>query len=243
MLDTIGDQLKYLKRAVEGALDYGRMLSGDQQPAASSAELEELQQQNIKLRALLSTKREQIATLRTVLKSNKQTAEAALAHLKLKYEAEKTTVSDTMGKLRYELKSLKEDAATFASLRAMFTARCEEYQAQVEELQQQVRAADEEKKTLNSLLRMAIQQKLALTQRLEDLEMDRERHNMRRQVGTRSQRSTGGTSNTPGGGIPARVQYPPVVSPPTSAPVGGLPQGFSQHMRQPNHNSGPRRDY
>lgn len=242
MLDTISDQLKYLKRAVEGALDYGRSAGGDQQPAASSAELEELQTQNVKLRALLSTKREQIATLRTVLKSNKQTAEAALAHLKLKYEAEKSTVSDTMGKLRYELKSLKEDAATFASLRAMFTARCEEYQAQVEELQQFVRAADEEKKTLNSLLRMAIQQKLALTQRLEDLEMDRERHNMRRQAGGRSQRSSGGgASNTPGGGAPARVQYPPAAPPPGAGSAGGIPQGFAQHMRQPN--AGTRRDY
>lgn len=35
-------------------------------------------------------------------------------------------------------------------------------------------AAEDEKKTLNSLLRMAIQQKLALTQRLEDLEFHNE---------------------------------------------------------------------
>lgn len=37
-------------------------------------------------------------------------------------------------------------------------------------MQRQLAAAEDEKKTLNSLLRMAIQQKLALTQRLEDLE-------------------------------------------------------------------------
>jgi hypothetical protein len=36
-------------------------------------------------------------------------------------------------------------------------------------------AAEEERKTLNSLLRLAIQQKLTLTQRLEDMEMDNER--------------------------------------------------------------------
>ncbi len=80
-----------------------------------------------------------------------------------------------MSKLRNELKSLKEDAATFASLRAMFAARCDEYVTQLDELQRQVHAAEEEKKTLNSLLRMAIEQKLALTQKLEDLEMDNER--------------------------------------------------------------------
>ena len=57
----------------------------------------------------------------------------------------------------------------------MFAARCEEYVTQVDELQRQVAGSEEEKKTLNSLLRMAIQQKLTLTQKLEDLELDRER--------------------------------------------------------------------
>lgn len=54
-----------------------------------------------------------------------QTAEGALANLKSKYEAEKSLVSNTMKKLRNELKDLKEDAATFSSLRAMFATRCE----------------------------------------------------------------------------------------------------------------------
>ncbi|KAH8029550.1 hypothetical protein HPB51_001275 [Rhipicephalus microplus] len=89
-----------------------------------------------------------------------------------------------MSKLRHELKSLKEDAATFASLRAMFAARCEEYVAQLDDLQRQLAATEDERKTLNSLLRMAIHQKLALTQRLEDMEMDRERSHMRRHTGT-----------------------------------------------------------
>lgn len=69
----------------------------------------------IKLKSLLSTKREQIATLRTVLKSNKNTAEVALKNLKSKYDNEKAVVSETMMKLRNELRILKEDAATFSS--------------------------------------------------------------------------------------------------------------------------------
>ena len=89
----------------------------------------------MKLKSLLSTKREQIATLRTVLKANKQTAEIALANLKSKYDTEKSIVTETMVKLRNELRLLKEDAATFSSLRAMFAARCEEYSTQVDELQ------------------------------------------------------------------------------------------------------------
>ena len=47
----------------------------------------------------------------------------ALGNLKSKYENEKAAVKETMTKLRNELKTLKEDAATFSSLRAMFATR------------------------------------------------------------------------------------------------------------------------
>uniref|UniRef100_A0A914UQX9 Protein bicaudal D n=1 Tax=Plectus sambesii TaxID=2011161 RepID=A0A914UQX9_9BILA len=211
--DTVTDQLKYLKKAMESALDShtARAMEGEGDQSSLAIENEELQHQNVKLRSLLSTKREQIATLRTVLKSNKVTAESALASLKEKYESEKIVSAETIDRLRRELKAFKEDAATFASHRAMFTARSEEFQAQVEELQAQVKAADDEKKTLNSLLRMAIQQKLALTQRLEDLEMDRERQTFRR--GSRPQRGGAqqdqGPPGHPGVYVPPRaVRYP-----------------------------------
>lgn len=172
--DTLLDQLTHLKEALDTALDARRRHQPVMEAEERGAEMDDLQEQVIKLKSLLSTKREQIATLRTVLKSNKNTAEVALANLKSKYETEKTIVTETMLKLRNELRLLKEDAATFSSLRAMFAARCEEYVTQVDELSQSLTGAEEEKKTLNQLLRLAVQQKLALTQRLEELEVDRE---------------------------------------------------------------------
>ncbi|XP_067132644.1 protein bicaudal D isoform X1 [Centruroides vittatus] len=204
LLETLHDQIKHLRRAVETTIEMQRQnaIHSSNRDGSFSSEVEDLQEQVIKLKSMLSTKREQIATLRTVLKANKQTAEVALTNLKSKYENEKTIVTETMMKLRNELKALKEDAATFASLRAMFAARCEEYVTQLDELQRQLTAAEEEKKTLNSLLRLAIQQKLALTQRLEDLEMDRERTHMRRHTG-RSRpsypRTSGGHHHLPPG--------------------------------------------
>lgn len=194
LMETVHDQIKYLRRAVERSMEVSRQRQMD---SNAGEEVTELQEQVVKLKAMLSTKREQIATLRSVLKANKSTAEVALGNLKGKYENEKAIVTDTMQKLRNELKSLKEEAASFASFRAMFAQRCDEYITQLDELQRQAAAAEEEKKTLNSLLRMAIQQKLALTQRLEDLEFDRERKTMtgRRQGGPRR------------GGGPAKVSY------------------------------------
>ncbi|XP_034079238.1 protein bicaudal D homolog 1 isoform X2 [Gymnodraco acuticeps] len=171
----IRDQIKHLQRAVDRSLQLSRQRAAARELAPMLDKDKELCIEEIlKLKSLLSTKREQIATLRLVLKANKQTAEGALANLKSKYENEKTMVTETMMKLRNELKALKEDAATFSSLRAMFATRCDEYVTQLDDMQRQLAAAEDEKKTLNSLLRMAIQQKLALTQRLEDLEFDHE---------------------------------------------------------------------
>ncbi|XP_055078345.1 protein bicaudal D homolog 1 isoform X3 [Periophthalmus magnuspinnatus] len=171
----IRDQIKHLQRAVDRSLQLSRQRAAARELAPIlDKDKESCMEEILKLKSLLSTKREQIATLRLVLKANKQTAEVALANLKSKYENEKSMVTETMMKLRNELKALKEDAATFSSLRAMFATRCDEYVTQLDEMQRQLAAAEDEKKTLNSLLRMAIQQKLALTQRLEDLEFDHE---------------------------------------------------------------------
>lgn len=226
LTDTILDQTKHLKKSVEHLMEVSRNNRTDD---SEQSDVQELQEQIVKLKAMLSTKREQIATLRSVLKANKSTAEFALANLKQKYENEKVIVTETMLKLRNELKALKEDAATFASLRAMFAQRCDEYVTQLDEYQRQLAAAEEEKKTLNSLLRMAIQQKLVLTQRLEDLEFDRERRNMRRPQG-------GGGRNKSGA---SKVSHYNDEQSYSGRYGGGRHQNYQNHHSYSN----PRRDY
>nr|XP_057944415.1 protein bicaudal D homolog 2-like [Doryrhamphus excisus] len=175
LVAIIRDQIRHLQQAVDRTTELSRQrLASLELSTVADKDKEACMEEILKLKSLLSTKREQIATLRAVLKANKQTAEVALANLKSKYDSEKAMVTETMMKLRNELKALKEDAATFSSLRAMFASRCDEYVTQLDDMQRQLAAAEDEKKTLNSLLRMAIQQKLALTQRLEDLEFDHE---------------------------------------------------------------------
>lgn len=126
------------------------------------------------LRAMLYKKHEQLRQLRTILKSNKDSAEVALENLKSKYNMEKAVYAETMTKLRLEHKRLSEDAATFASLRSHMSARIVEYNTEIEKLQSKLAASEQEKNTLNSILRMAIEQKVMLTQKLEALEMDKE---------------------------------------------------------------------
>nr|XP_020467513.1 protein bicaudal D homolog 2-like [Monopterus albus] len=162
-----------------------------------------------------------------------ETAELALSNLKTKYETEKSMVSETMMKLRNELKALKEDAATFSSLRVMFASRCDQYVTQLDEMQRQLAAAEDEKKTLNSLLRMAIQQKLALTQRLEDLEAPLSPHSLNssprrsraKELATKSGRAPRSPRSSP-----AR---PPLRSSPRASPVLGssVPAMATHHLR------------
>ena len=128
-VETLNDQITYLKKVVEQAVASGKTIiqksdkdnaetadgSKSGPDSISTVSVPELQDKVVKLESLLSAKREQIATLRTVLKANKQTAEGALANLKAKYDAEKTIISETMMRLRNELRLLKEDAATFSS--------------------------------------------------------------------------------------------------------------------------------
>ncbi|KAJ8394790.1 hypothetical protein AAFF_G00041450 [Aldrovandia affinis] len=196
LVAIIRDQIKHLQMAVDRTTDLSRQrVATLELGPVVDKDKEACMEEILKLKSLLSTKREQIATLRTVLKANKQTAEVALANLKSKYENEKAMVTETMMKLRNELKALKEDAATFSSLRAMFATRCDEYVTQLDEMQRQLAAAEDEKKTLNSLLRMAIQQKLALTQRLEDLEFDHEQSRRGGRSKASAARSKGAPAN------------------------------------------------
>ncbi|XP_034392535.1 protein bicaudal D homolog 2 isoform X1 [Cyclopterus lumpus] len=231
LVAVIRCQIKHLRVAVDLCRQRGAMpYSGFSSSGESERDAESLMEEVLKLKSLLSTKREQIATLRTVLKANKQTAELALSNLKTKYETEKSMVSETMMKLRNELKALKEDAATFSSLRVMFASRCDQYVTQLDEMQRQLAASEDEKRTLNSLLRMAIQQKLALTQRLEDLEAPLSPHSLNssprrsraKELATKSGRAARSPRSSP-----AR---PPLRSSPRASPVlGGSVSALATH--------------
>ncbi|KAA0195689.1 BICD2 [Fasciolopsis buskii] len=139
-----------------------------------SMDLEEAQREIVKLKASVEVKREQVTMLRNMLRTNTTTAETALANLKQKYEKEKHMVTATMQSLRDELAVLKEESAKNVSLRTIYSQRYEEFAAQIDQMQQKLLYAENERRTLNSLLRLAIHQKLDLTQRLEDIEVKQE---------------------------------------------------------------------
>lgn len=77
----------------------------------------------------------------------------------------------------------------------------------MEELNRNLHAAEDEKKTLNQLLRMAIHQKLVLTQRLEDVEMASEMRNTPRRTRDSAGGGAGGRQAR-GGGARAGVGGP-----------------------------------
>lgn len=96
--------------------------------------------------------REELSKLRAALDAHKNTAETALVNLKLKYEKERTIVNHTMAKLQAELKMLRKN---------------------MDDLTRQWQAAVDDNKKYGQLLQLAVRQKLAVTHRLEQIEMNR----------------------------------------------------------------------
>lgn len=81
----IRDQIKHLQRAVDRSLQLSRQRAAARELAPMLDKDKELCMEEIlKLKSLLSTKREQIATLRLVLKANKQVISHSVHFLSFK---------------------------------------------------------------------------------------------------------------------------------------------------------------
>lgn len=73
LIAIIRDQIRHLQAAVDRTTELSRQrLASQELGPASDKDREALMEEILKLKSLLSTKREQITTLRTVLKANKQ---------------------------------------------------------------------------------------------------------------------------------------------------------------------------
>ncbi|KAI0984538.1 hypothetical protein GJ496_007773 [Pomphorhynchus laevis] len=125
---------------------------------------------------LLAQKRAKISKLRLIIQTDRKTAQIALANLKTKFENEKLAVTETMRNLRNELRIMKEAAASFGRYRALFAARGDEYVEQIEILQMKIQGLEDENAMLNSLLRMAIEQKVNLKDKIEERSVQNTSH-------------------------------------------------------------------
>ena len=123
LLSNLNELVNIVRNAVDASIQQ-RMENVDVDAA-------EYLTQNSKLKDLLRVKRDQVRALRSVLNNNKTSTETTINSMREKYESERRSKEQSMENVRRELKQLKEDAATFASHRAMYTARCEELQGQV----------------------------------------------------------------------------------------------------------------
>ncbi|XP_035677076.1 protein bicaudal D homolog 2-like [Branchiostoma floridae] len=180
LLHTTKDQLKQVRRTVDRTLDITSQLS--YVDSSMAAERLELQEQVQKLKTLLNSKREQVASLRTVLKVNKAAAETEITTLQQTFDTSRVKDQEELGSLWEEVQELREEVANFHALRTGWAGRCDDLVAQVEEMQDHVAALETEKndmlkrqeseekerKELEAALMAAVQQKVELEQKLED---------------------------------------------------------------------------
>ncbi|XP_019628206.1 PREDICTED: protein bicaudal D homolog 2-like [Branchiostoma belcheri] len=180
LLHTTKDQIKQVRRTVDRTLDITSQLS--YVDSSMAAERLELQEQVQKLKTLLNSKREQVASLRTVLKVSKAAAETELTTLQQSFNTSRDRDQEELGSLWEEVQELREEVANFHTLRTGWASRCDDLVAQVEEMQDHVaaletekndvlkrqEAAEKERKELEAALMAAVQQKVELEQKLED---------------------------------------------------------------------------
>lgn len=183
LITLVQKQLRELKRSCQRSFSNTTnqtVKTSDQKTSEANVKLPEdsetsetqtdLQPQIDKLKLEINKKREQITSLRAVLKANKHTTEVAMATVKATYKQEKQILMDSVNKSKNELKKLKNDLATFAYIRSMLVSRVDTLTNQLDSKSKENREATEKIQTLEQILRMSISQKLALTERLEALE-------------------------------------------------------------------------
>lgn len=175
LIVIICDQIKYLQVVVDCIMELlCQCIVFQELGFVVDKDKEVFMEEIFKLKLLFSIKWEQIIMLCIVFKVNKQIVEVVFVNLKSKYENEKVMVMEIMMKLCNEFKVFKEDVVIFFLLCVMFVIRCDEYIIQLDEMQWQLVVVEDEKKMLNLLLCMVIQQKLVLIQWLELFELDYE---------------------------------------------------------------------
>ncbi|RDD47147.1 Protein bicaudal D-like protein 1 [Trichoplax sp. H2] len=125
-----------------------------------------------KLKSLLDAKNEQVATLKLILKTSKATTESEISHIRSKYEREIQKLKNDNAGLKSSLETLQCKDTTYHNVKADFAIKCEEYITKMDSMQKDLIEAEKERKVLNQLLIRTINQKIILTQQLEDLKLE-----------------------------------------------------------------------
>ncbi|XP_058795572.1 uncharacterized protein LOC131666725 [Phymastichus coffea] len=138
----------------------------------------DLRYEVMQLKAELSDKNEKIKSLAAILMSIKNATENLIGGIGRKYEISKAVTNETILKLATLtnfLKKLKELSTPISlSHHAAFAARLEENANRENKLKQQLAVAEKDRKHLDRLLRLAVQQTVCLTMKHEELSKARD---------------------------------------------------------------------
>eukprot|EP00117_Sycon_ciliatum_P003149 scpid37486/ scgid8064/ Protein bicaudal D homolog 1 len=128
-----------------------------------------------RMRRELKSRANEISTLRMVMQANRSTAQAALQREKAIAERKVREAEERVVRARADLERTQRDNSNFTVMRSMFAERCEEYIKQVASFRKTIAELTKEKGELSMLLERAIAQKVRLTEKLEEYEIENER--------------------------------------------------------------------
>lgn len=129
LLGVVREQIRVVRAAVEvmvrRSLEKVFTTTGSGEPAAnlSDEEKKEFQLQVQQLQVQLAAKRQEVSTLRTVLKAHRSTAQAAVFRERSFAERQIRAAESEMAALRERITKLRDDNVEFAKMRAVFGKR------------------------------------------------------------------------------------------------------------------------
>ncbi|ESN92174.1 hypothetical protein HELRODRAFT_194327 [Helobdella robusta] len=126
-----------------------------------------LHDQVLGMQTLLAAKTEQLVILRQMISSNKSMYEESLTKLTRHHDEEMKMKKMMMTKLKDELDEVMMKNAAMTSSENIINRKCEAVQDEVHDLNERLSSSELERRTLNSLLRLAIQHKLVLLNKLK----------------------------------------------------------------------------
>lgn len=195
--------------SLASSFSIGQSVAVHAPPRSSNFELHE---QIFQLQSLLAAKTEQMMSLRQMLTANKSVYESSIDKLKQQHDAELKMKMRIVEDLKSEMDGLKEkEGMKFVSEQTLIK-QCDQYSSEMNDLQERLSCSELERKTLNSLLRIAIQHKLILLKKLQghgisvDLFSDRDSRSEELSVDGQSE---GRRANLPSPRPPMRSRFSP----------------------------------
>ena len=176
LVQCLREHLESFKKAL---LEATLTAAKPQASAAAAAAIDKEEQTELetaKLNSKLKAKIEEVDNLKIILRARTATQEVVISQLKSKLESETKANQSEHVRLRYELRRLEAQSKEQLHVIATYESTLSEYATKFQQMKQEYYRLKDDKEELEMYLNATIKKKIELAEKLEEFEIERERH-------------------------------------------------------------------